>query len=162
MPTLFDPSARGAMHARVDGLAAGRVPHWGEMDARRMVCHVADQLRVALGDLESRPGPLRLRFGNREVKGKPGPLRFRWYRQLMVHWAPWPKARVKAPPEMLPTKPAVWDDDVAALHALIDRVGDKDPAERWAVHPWFGPVSGREWGMLCWKHLDHHLRQFGA
>ena len=58
--------------------------------------------------------------------------------------------------------PAGWGDDVAALHALIDRTGKKDPTVEWAVHPMFGPLSGQEWGLLCWKHLDHHLRPFGA
>ena len=162
MPTLFDPSTRDAIHARVEGLDAEQAPHWGKMDARQMVCHVADQLRVALGDIESRPRPLRFRLGDMEVKTSPGLLRFRWYRQVMVHWAPWPKARIKAPPEMFSTTPANWRDDVAALQVLIDRVGDRDPALEWAVHPWFGPVSGREWGMVCWKHLDYHLRQFGV
>ena len=97
MLTLCDPPTRDAIQARVDGLDVEQAPHWGKMDAHQMVCHVSDQLRVALGDIESRPGPLRLRLGDMEVKTSPGPLRFRWYRQLMVHWAPWPKARIKAP-----------------------------------------------------------------
>ena len=127
-----------------------------------MLCHVGDQLRLALGDIESRPRPLAFRFGNMEVRVTPGLLRFRWYRQLIVHWAPWPKARIKAPPEMLTTAPASWGADVAVLHRLIDRVGAKDRADEWGVHPWFGPVSGPEWGMLCWEHTDYHLRQFGV
>ena len=94
-----------------------------------MLCHVGDQLRVALGDIESRPRPLLFRFGNMNVQTTPGLLRFRWYRQLIVHWAPWPKARIKAPPEMLTTAPANWDDDVVALHPLIDRAGAKERAD---------------------------------
>jgi hypothetical protein len=26
----------------------------------------------------------------------------------------------------------------------------------------FGRISGRSWGALQYKHLDHHLRQFGV
>jgi len=26
----------------------------------------------------------------------------------------------------------------------------------------FGKLSGKEWGELMYKHIDHHLRQFGA
>lgn len=29
-------------------------------------------------------------------------------------------------------------------------------------HPVFGPLSNREWGIAAWKHMDHHLRQFGV
>jgi hypothetical protein len=30
------------------------------------------------------------------------------------------------------------------------------------VSPLFGPLTGREWGALAYKHADHHLRQFGV
>lgn len=29
-------------------------------------------------------------------------------------------------------------------------------------HPFFGPLNTTEWGNVIWKHLDHHLRQFGV
>jgi Protein of unknown function (DUF1569) len=29
-------------------------------------------------------------------------------------------------------------------------------------HPFFGALTVAEWDGLQWKHLDHHLRQFGA
>ncbi|WP_158861196.1 DUF1569 domain-containing protein [Lunatibacter salilacus] len=29
-------------------------------------------------------------------------------------------------------------------------------------HPFFGPLNTAEWGKVIWKHLDHHLRQFGV
>ena len=162
MSTVFDPSARAALHERVDRLSPVQDRQWGSMQVEQMVCHTADQLRVALGDIESRPGPLGIRLGKLVVNSSPGLLRFRRFRQLLVHSAPWPKAGIKAPPEMFTSTPAEWQDDVAALHALIDRAGEKDPTADWAVHPIFGPLSGDEWGLLCWKHLDHHLRQFGV
>ena len=63
---------------------------------------------------------------------------------------------------MSTTTPAEWRDDVATLHVLVDRVGEQDPAATWGTHPIFGRVSGQEWGLLCWMHLDYHLRQFGV
>jgi hypothetical protein len=30
------------------------------------------------------------------------------------------------------------------------------------VHGFFGRLSGAEWGITQYKHIDHHLRQFGA
>jgi hypothetical protein len=29
-------------------------------------------------------------------------------------------------------------------------------------HPFFGPLTVDEWNTLQYKHLDHHLRQFGV
>ena len=117
--TLFGQSARAAIHARIDRLSPESIRRWGTMTAREMVCHDADQLRVALGDLKVHAGPLRLRFGTREVKVTPGLLRFRYFRRVLVHWLPWPRAWIGAPPEMLTTSSAEWRDDVAALHVSI-------------------------------------------
>jgi hypothetical protein len=30
------------------------------------------------------------------------------------------------------------------------------------VHPFFGKLTANEWATLAYKHLDHHLRQFGV
>jgi hypothetical protein len=29
-------------------------------------------------------------------------------------------------------------------------------------HPFFGAVNKKDWGRLIWKHLSHHLKQFGV
>ena len=160
--TLAGAEARDAMHARIDRLSRESVRKWGTMSAHEMVCHAADQLRIAMGDIDTQPGPLRFRFGSRELKAPLGPLRFEFYRRVAVGWLPWPRARLGAAPEMLTTAPAEWHGDIAALQSLVDRVGRKDLAETWAPHPLFGRISGREWSFLCWKHLDYHLRQFGV
>ena len=80
---------------------------------------------------------------------------------IPLYWLPWPKG-VATAPEMLTTTPSEWRGDIATLHALVDRVGERSPAAEWGVHPNFGPLSGQEWARLSRKHLDHHLTQFGV
>ena len=29
-------------------------------------------------------------------------------------------------------------------------------------HPFFGPLQPHQWAILMYKHVDHHLRQFGV
>jgi hypothetical protein len=29
-------------------------------------------------------------------------------------------------------------------------------------HPFFGPLKPEQWAILMYKHIDHHLRQFGV
>jgi hypothetical protein len=70
-----------------------------------------------------------------------------------------PRGKIETAPEMLSTRPGSWDADLDACIALMDRVA-KGTAN--APHPAFGPLTPREWGRLCWKELDHHLRQFGV
>ena len=31
-----------------------------------------------------------------------------------------------------------------------------------ASHPVFGPLTHQQWGIFVWRHVDHHLRQFGV
>jgi|HubBroStandDraft_3_1064219.scaffolds.fasta_scaffold26993_4 hypothetical protein len=148
MPTLFAADARAELKRRLASLTPEARAQWGRMNAPQMVCHVADQLRVALGEVTTRP---RLNF-----------LRFQPFRQLFVHWLPWPKGKVPTVPEMQSSPPGDWDADRAAVADLIDRFATRVPGGAWAPHPGFGKVSGREWGAICAKHLDHHFRQFGV
>lgn len=119
---------------------------WGTLDAPRMLCHIADQMRVALGDLPSRPVHT---LATRTL------LKF-----LVVNTGmPVPRGKIKTAPEMLNTQPTSWNADLATCLALAEQMGR---GEANAVHPAFGPLSPEEWGRLSWKHIDHHLVQFGV
>jgi hypothetical protein len=82
-------------------------------------------------------------------------------RRLVIYWLPWPKGTPTAP-EFLAQPSGTWDDDLAALRSAIARFAARDPASDWPRHPAFGALDGRMWGVLAWRHLDHHLRQFGV
>jgi hypothetical protein len=69
-----------------------------------------------------------------------------------------------------PTVPGLVVADERALDAererlrgLIDRFVAAGPAGC-TTHPhsFFGRLTPQEWSVLMYKHLDHHLRQFGA
>jgi hypothetical protein len=49
------------------------------------------------------------------------------------------------------------------LRNLIDRFVANGPSVC-TTHPhsFFGPLTPQQWSILMYKHLDHHLRQFGA
>ena len=147
MRTIFDGRDREALVARLRSIPPDRPGLWGRMTAPRMVCHLGDQVRCALGDIPTRVRPNFLR--NR-------PLRY-----LFVHLLPWPKG-VPTVPEMQSSVPETWKEDLESLEVLLRRAADRGPSAPWADHPAFGPLPGREWGWIIHKHVDHHLRQFGA
>ena len=148
MKTLFDPQVCASVIERFDRLAPEQQSLWGRMTAPQMVCHVADQLRNALGELDVRP----MRT----------PLAYPPVNWLLIHWVPWPKGRAKSPPEFLARRPVTWDEDLAALRSLIRRFSERGPHASWPESPVFGRISGKSWGVLAFKHLDHHLRQFSV
>ena len=148
MGTLFDARDRARILDRVAGLTPDRRPSWGRFTAPEMVCHVSAMLRQSLGEYDAGPPA--------------GPLRYPPVNWLVIHVLPWPPGKGKSPPEFLSVRPTTWEADVTALRALVERFGERGPAAEWPPSKVFGRISGRSWGALQYKHLDHHLRQFGV
>jgi hypothetical protein len=144
--SLLESSDRQPILTRLRQVRADTKAQWGQLDAPRMLCHITDQLRVALGEIPSKP---QHNLMSRTL--------LKW---LVVNTGMQPPpGKIQTAPEMLTTSPQAWDADLAVCEQLVARVG---AGEAKAEHPAFGPLTPAEWGRLCWKHLDHHLRQFGA
>ena len=148
MRTLRVAELRDSLLTRIDRLRPDAQPRWGRQTVAEMICHLADQLRMALGDIPTRPIPT--------------PLLFTPFKQFGIYIMPWPKGRVRSPREARTTRPAGWKEDCAALRSLLERFAVQDFTRRWPPHPYFGRMSGRHWLWVTRRHFDHHLRQFGV
>ncbi len=144
--TLLNDQDRLRLIHRLQRVRPDAEPIWGTLSASRMLCHAADQMRVAVGDLATKPVHT---LASRTL------LKF-----LVVNtgFQP-PRGKIQTAPEMLTSQPTTWEADHSACVDLAKRVG---AGEAHAVHPTFGPLSSEQWGRLCWKHLNHHLVQFGV
>jgi len=147
MPSLRDPATRNAMLQRLGRLTPATRAKWGKFDAARMICHLNDSLAVALGEIPSHSL-------NRKIF-QHFPLK-----HLAMYVVPFPKG-FPAPPEMLSTQPATFDADRQRLLGLVTRLAETPKAAA-PEHPLFGPLTTDEWNALQWKHIDHHLKQFGC
>ena len=146
MPTLLNAPDRDAILARLRRLAPETPGRWGTLTAPKMICHLNDAMRVALGELKSTDMSTLL---TRTL------LRF-----LVIQTPIFaPPGKAKTSPEMLSSSPDAFAADVSACERLLARVGR---GEAIGVHPAFGKLSATEWARLGWKHFDHHLRQFGV
>ena len=122
------------------------------MSAPQMVCHLADNARVALQQMSvSEYTP--------------------WWARTLLKWyalgvpIPWPSGRIPTRPELdqvagAGTKPAEFARDVAELSALVEQLANADLEGR--RHPLFGGISRADWLRWAYLHMDHHLRQFGV
>lgn len=148
MATLFDRDTRTALVARLDRLKGdSSTRQWGRMTSAQMVAHCNAALRMALGDLAVPP---RKMF-----------LAHKVVRYLVIHLLPIPKNLPTA--RELQSDPAAVDFEAerAAMKELLDRFGRCEPGGTWPVHPAFGDLSGKEWGVQQYGHIDHHFKQFG-
>jgi hypothetical protein len=147
MRSIWQIDRRRELIDRIGALAWDRRAEWGRFTASKMVCHLADSLRMAMGDLKVAPKHL--------------PIRYPPLKQLIIFVAPFPKGAPTAP-ELLAREPREWADDVADLQALLARASAISDTKAWPEHPAFGRLSHRAWGVLIYRHMDHHLRQFGG
>ena len=59
--------------------------------------------------------------------------------------------------------PGDFEAERSRLVQLIGRLSSEGPDRaEGRVHPFFGKLTGEQWGILVHKHIDHHLRQFGS
>jgi hypothetical protein len=150
--TVLDPIAWAAMRGRIASLKPDSPALWGQMNAAQCLCHLADQLRMALSQLK--------------VAGEPSFMGRTVMKTLVLMGMPAPKGKIKTFPEIdqrtAGTKPTSFEADRATLCSLIETFIGTPESFAFQRHGFFGKFSKREWGRMAWIHLDHHLRQFGC
>lgn len=146
--TVFDAEARAALIQRAMRVQTGMKPNWGQFNAVKMLRHVGAGVEMALGELKVPP--------------KKGPMRNAFVRWLVIDSPmPVPKS-VPTAPELISQPTAGVEEEQARLRAALERFAARGQEGDWAEHPAFGRLDGRQWGKLTWKHIDHHLKQFGV
>ena len=149
METLFDPAVYGEVLRRVESIQPGSQRQWGKMTVAQMLEHTARALEVAAGKKKSKQAFLGKIIGWRFRKGFVSPKPF-------PRNAPTgPDFVVQGEPDFGPTKERLKTLP-GEFHALGEQSCDGN------VHGFFGRMTGAEWGVTQYKHMDHHLRQFGA
>jgi Protein of unknown function (DUF1569) len=150
--SILDPDGRASILARIGNMKADAPAQWGKMNAAQCICHIADQIRVALNTL---PTVDRSTFMSRT-----------FVKTLVMLGMPAPKGKVPTAPEIdqvsAGTKPTTFEADRKELLLLIERFLATGDGYAYQPHPFFGALSKKQWGKLIWTHLDHHLSQFGA
>jgi hypothetical protein len=147
MKTIFDHVIREELSRRVGSLRPDATRKWGKLTVEKMLAHVADGMRQALGELEVKPKKLPMRFA---------PIRY-----LVLYWLPFPKG-VPTAPELLARQPVSIEKEIADVQQLLERLAQREGQGAWPFNAAFGQMSERDWGVLLYRHLDHHLQQFSA
>jgi hypothetical protein len=148
MKSLQNGPDRLGVIRRLDRLAPDAQPHWGRLTAERMICHAGDALRMAHGDLATRP-PRRRAFTRFPLK------------HLFLFVLPMPR-NLPTVRELKSTAPSTFEQDRQACADLVRRFSSTPSSGKGPSHPLFGVLTWPQWGVLQWRHLDHHLRQFGV
>lgn len=149
--TIFESTAAEEILQRTDRLSPDAKAMWGKMNAGQMMCHLADGLRMATGELKVADTSS---FLTRTV-----------LKQLVLHVLPFPKnvPTLRELDQMRDGTPAAeFEADRTALKESLRQACSCGDDFAWASHGKFGPLNRKQWGILAYKHFDHHLKQFGV
>ncbi len=150
MKTVFDSATVKELNGRVAQLRPDSQRLWGKMTLPQALAHCSIGLEMARGEV--RPPRIFIgRFIGRTIK-----------RIALSDDEPMRRNSPSAPLLL------VHDDrDFLTEHdrfsAALNRLASDGPQCCTTYpHAFFGPLTPDEWGILIYKHVDHHLRQFSA
>ena len=148
MHSILNQGDRATICGRVRSLSASSDARWGRMSVTGMLQHLRLSAQMTVGDLT-------VASANKRAF-QVFPLK-----HLILYVLPFPKGAPTAP-ELYPGAAPSLEEERAAVLALVDLIGTGPREGKGPAHPLFGPLSWREWGAATYKHVDHHLKQFGA
>ncbi len=134
-------------------ITAEKNANWGKMNAQQMVEHLAAIFNVSIE---------KIKFDlvtHEEHLPK--------YKEFLLSDKQF-RENTKAPvnvigEEPLPINYKNYNEAVSKLHDAVDHflAYFKEDPEKKTLHPVFGPLNFDEWVLLHYKHVTHHLRQYG-
>ena len=144
---LFDPTVKIEIIDRINKLTSQSERLWGKMDAAQMLAHVQVPIGVA--------------FGTTTVKGN-------WLMKLILPLfkknlydeKPWKQGLSTDKTFIMTGQSKDFEKEKTALLDMVSRFSE--PTMINEKHPVFGKLTKEQWSKATWKHLDHHLKQFGV
>lgn len=149
MKSLFDSKISTEILERIEKLNSSSNPKWGKMNVEQMLAHLDLSLRVNFDEIELKKGFLGIFFSSIS-------------RRILLGDKPYPK--------YLPADKNVIAKEV--FDFLTEKQKVKNSIQQYLSkgpngiskkpHYILGKITSEESALLTYKHLDHHLRQFGV
>ena len=143
---LCEVSPKQELIDRLNKLTIDSKPLWGKMNVAQMLAHLQMPIGVALGIHKIKANPIMRFFGS------------------MIASKLWDDKPYK---RSLPTAPSFriitekdFEKEKAGAIEMIRKFNEQDIIQ--GPHPVFGKMTREQWGKANWKHVDHHLQQFGV
>jgi hypothetical protein len=144
---LFEPAVKQEIEARINKLTSQSLPKWGKMNVAQMLAHLQEPMAIALD-------------------GKS--VKVNWLMKMIF---PLFKSKLwddQPYKQNLPTSPSFitygsekdFEKEKQGLLIMVSRFTEANIlSDR---HPVFGKLTKENWSKATWKHIDHHLQQFGV
>jgi Protein of unknown function (DUF1569) len=150
MKNLYEPARMVEVQARLAQLRTDSARQWGTMEPAQAVAHCSIAMTWAVGDA----------LPDRQFIGRIFGLIVKKF--ALGNDAPM-KRNSPTAPSLIVKNERELEVERTKLGGLLTRFAAAGPSGCTKnPHPFFGPLTPAEWAELMYKHVDHHLRQFGA
>lgn len=150
MKNLYEKSVTDELIARIEALKPDSQPLWGKMSVDQMLAHCSIAYEMAYTDKHPKPNAF-MRF-----------LLKTFVKSGVVNEKPYPKNARTAPVFVIADRRDFEKEKsqlIEFLHKTQQLGADYFEGK---ASPSFGRMTAKEWNNLFYKHLDHHLNQFGV
>ena len=149
MKSLYNNEAEQEILSRFNTLSPTSERKWGKMEVDQMLAHCSATLEVATGEKT----PPRIFIGRILA-----PL----FKSSVLGDKPFSK-NGPTDKSFIITDRRNFVIEKDRLTELIKQFSEGG-TEKCTTHPhsFLGKITAEEWGILMYKHLDHHLKQFSA
>ncbi|MDG3580853.1 DUF1569 domain-containing protein [Galbibacter pacificus] len=148
MKSIFSEEVYHETLSRIKQLTTTSKAEWGSMDVSQMLHHCQKPMEVAMGKLAVKTN-----------------FFFKWasrlFKPMLYNDKPW-KHGLPTVKEFIVENPKNFEQEKEKLIGLIAEYHQLKTKNELPPHPVFGKFTKQQWGQMQYKHLDHHLRQFGV
>lgn len=153
MKNLFDPITVEDTKQRVLNLRPESKRQWGSLEVAQTLAHCTSGIEMARGIIHAKRAPFPATLIGTLIK----PFVFRNDKPM--------RRNSPSSPELFSGNQTQYDftSERSRLITAIEDFTNEGPVgcSRYS-HPFFGRLKPEQWAILMYKHIDHHLRQFGA
>ena len=150
MKSLFETEAFEEIKTRINNLEEQTKATWGKMNVGQMAKHCQVPFEVINGNIKP---SFKVGFFKK--------LMFSMMKPMMYNDKLW-RHNVPTGKEFIIDYDVDFNQEKTNLLAMVDQFHERKNQEEWNPHPVFGNFKKEQWGKMNYKHLDHHLRQFGV
>ncbi|MDZ7936231.1 MAG: DUF1569 domain-containing protein [Emticicia sp.] len=150
LPNIFTQSVADTFIGRIEKLNAQTNPQWGKMDVSQMMAHCNVTYAMAFDENYKKSGAF-MRFILKNLAKK-----------SIVDESPLKKNGSTAPEMVIKTAKNFAEEKATLISNLQKTVKVGGSFFEGKDHPGFGVMTTPEWNNFYYKHIDHHLTQFGV
>jgi hypothetical protein len=149
MKTIFNEADKNELIQRIEKLTPQSQALWGKMNVSQMLAHCVEATKLPTGEIKTKFTPIQLLGGF-------------FKKPFITGGKPFNKNSPTSPELKVVDQKEFGKEKTNLISAINKAYTNKEHGIKSERHPFFGKMSIEEWGILGYKHADHHLGQFGV